>query len=245
MKREEKVSEADKNVTALKTVNILGVGVVSSNKEQVINILSREINKRDLTRPFFVVTVNPEFVMEAQRDGEFKRILNKADLALPDGAGLKLASREMTEIIPGRKVVEELLNKKIKVFYLGGEYGVAKVMAQKFGGEWDEGEKNIKAGDKETQRIVSKINKYQPDLLLVAYGAPWQEKWIWRHSEEIKAKVVIGVGGTFDSLAGRVKLPPKWVEKMGWEWLWRLKQEPWRWRRQLNLIKFVWRVLVK
>ena len=73
---------------------------------------------------------------------------------------------------------------------------------------------------------MSKINKYQPDLLLVAYGAPWQEKWIWRHSEEIKAKVVIGVGGTFDSLAGRVKLPPKWVEKMGWEWLWRLKQEP-------------------
>ena len=129
MKREEKVSEADKNVTALKTVNILGVGVVSSNKEQVINILSREINKRDLTRPFFVVTVNPEFVMEAQRDGEFKRILNKADLALPDGVGLKLASREMTEIIPGRKVVEELLNKKIKVFYLGGEFGVAKVMA--------------------------------------------------------------------------------------------------------------------
>jgi len=245
MKREEKVSEADKNVTALKTVNILGVGVVSSNKEQVINILSREINKRDLTRPFFVVTVNPEFVMEAQRDGEFKRILNKADLALPDGVGLKLASREMTEIIPGRKVVEELLNKKIKVFYLGGENGVAKVMAQKFGGEWDEGENNIKAGDKETQRIVSKINKYQPDLLLVAYGAPWQEKWIWRHREEIKAKVVIGVGGTFDSMAGRVKLPPKWVEKMGWEWLWRLKQEPWRWRRQLNLIKFVWRVLVK
>src|SRR3989338_6970300 len=198
MKREEKVSEADKNVTALKTVNILGVGVVSSNKEQVINILSREINKRDLTRPFFVVTVNPEFVMEAQRDGEFKRILNQADLALPDGVGLKLASREMTEIIPGRKVVEELLNKKIKVFYLGGEY-----------------------------------------------GGRWKKKWIWRNSEEIKGKVVMGVGGTFDSLAGRVKLPPKWVEKMGWEWLWRLKQEPWRWRRQLNLIKFVWRVLVK
>src|SRR3989344_6340498 len=133
-----------------------------------------------------------------------------------------MASREMTEIIPGRKVVEEMLNKKIKVFYLGGENGVAKVMAQKFGGEWDEGENNIKAGDKETQRIVSKINKYQPDLLLVAYGAPWQEKWIWRHREEIKAKVVIGVGGTFDSMAGGGRLTPKWGGKMGWGGVWRV-----------------------
>lgn len=221
-----------KQKNGAKTVDILGVRVASSHMDEVLGILQKKMTQKTYDRPFFVVTVNPEFLVQAGEDKEFKKILNEADLAIADGAGLKLAG--VKEIIPGRKLVEELLGLKLKIFYLGGRNGVSEFMAKKYGGEFAEGERN-----EENLEIIKKINEYRPDLLLVAYGAPWQEKWIYRHLEEIKAKVVTGVGGAFDYLVGRSKIPPDWVNRAGLEWLWRLVHEPWRWKRQLRLVKFV------
>ena len=210
-------------------VNILGVGVNSTTVQEVL----AKIDKDKL----FIVTVNPEFVMMAQDDSEFKDILNNADLAIADGVGLKLAG--IKNIIPGRKLVEEIVKlKKYKIFYLGGQNGVAKEMAKKYGGEWDSGHSDIKnqiANSKINEKIINKINKYKPDILLVAYGAPWQEKWLAANFYRLNARVLIGVGGTFDYLAGRKSLPPAWFH----EWLWRLIREPWRWKRKLSLVKFV------
>ncbi|MBI2587653.1 WecB/TagA/CpsF family glycosyltransferase [Candidatus Amesbacteria bacterium] len=227
-----------------KRVDILGVMVASSPMSEVLKRIRFKIQESRFNspvfRPFFVVTVNPEFVVMSQEDEEFKRILNKADLAIPDGAGLKLAGAKYA--VPGRVVVEALLKSKPRAFYLGGRDGVAKKMADKYGGKGDEGHENIKyqiSNIKSNSKIIKKINQFKPDLLLVAYGAPWQEKWIYRHLPEIKAKVVMGVGGTFDYLVGKSKVPPDWVTEVGWEWLWRLVYEPWRWRRQLRLVKFV------
>ena len=115
-------------------------------------------------------------------------------------------------------------------------------MAKKYDGAYDNGEVDIKNPQRNNE-VVAKINKFKPDILLVAYGAPWQEKWISANLGELKAKVVMGVGGTFDYLTGRAKLPPRWMEKLGLEWLWRLILEPWRWRRQVNLVRFAWRVI--
>lgn len=231
-----KMSEAKFESASLNKANILGVKVAVTQWEEVIKIIS---SKRSFSRPFFVVTVNPEFIMQAQEDEEFRLILNAADLAIPDGNGLKLAIKEL-EVIPGRKIVQELVgNKAYKIFYLGGRNRAAKEMAEKYGGEWDEGEKSIRAGEYESERILAKINTYKPDILLVAYGAPWQEKWIYNNLDKLQSKVVMGVGGTFDALTGRLKLPPRWMEKAGLEWLWRLIQEPKRWKRQLKLVKFV------
>ena len=91
---------------------------------------------------------------------------------------------------------------------------------------------------------MAKVNKYKPDILLVAYGAPWQEKWLWTNRHRLKAKVGIGVGGAFDYLTGHAAVPSEWINKLGLEWLWRLVHEPWRWRRQLSLIRFGWKVLI-
>ena len=226
-----------KQKNGAKTVDILGVRVASSPMNEVLRVLMSKMDEKTYDKPFFIVTVNQEFVIQAQEDGEFKKILNSADLAIADGVGLKLAG--IKEVIPGRKLVEELLRWKLRVFYLGGRNGVAESMAGKYGGEFAEGER-----DEENLEIVKKINVYKPDLLLVAYGAPWQEKWIYRHLGEIKAKVVMGVGGAFDYLTGRVKVPPDWINGIGLEWLWRLAHEPWRWRRQLRLLKFVWLVAI-
>lgn len=217
-------------------VNVLGVGVSSTSMSGVLEKIDGFLAKNDKMK--LIVTVNPEFVMMAQDDPEFKKILNAADLAIADGIGLKLAG--VKEIAPGRMVVEQLLQKGYKVFYLGSR--VAGEMAEMFGGQYDDGHENIKLQMSNSQindKIIKKINQYKPDILFVAYGAPWQEKWLFANSYRLKVKIGMGVGGAFDFLTGRVALPPEWVNKMGLEWLGRLFHEPWRWRRQLNLVRFV------
>ena len=232
------IGEAKMNDTQVKQshnkVKVLGVGVASTELVEVLTKVDEFVRKNHKLK--LIVTVNPEFVMLAQEDEEFKKILNGADLAIADGVGLKLAG--VRNIVPGRRIGEALLQKGYKVFYLGSR--VASEMAKKYGGAYDDGEKSIRAGERESKRIVAKINKYKPDILLVAYGAPWQEKWLWANRSKIKAKVGMGVGGAFDYLTGRVKLPPEWINKIGLEWLWRLVHERWRWRRQLRLLRFVW-----
>ncbi len=227
--------------------NIFGVNVLSIPMEEVLKVLNERVAKKAYNKPLFVTTVNVEFVMLAQEDTDFKRILNTSDLAIADGFGLRL--KGVGHVVAGRKLVEALVTSKMKVFYLGGRKGVAKKMALKYGGEFDEGSSDIKSEILNSKdqintntQIINKINMYKPDVLLVAYGAPWQEKWIARNLDKLKAQVVMGVGGSFDYLTGKVPVPPDWVNKMGFEWLWRLVREPWRWRRQLNLIKFAWKV---
>lgn len=231
------------------TIDILGINVSSNQISQVLTLLENKMNKELYDRPFFVVTVNPEFIMLAQEDQEFKWILNSADLAIPDGVGLRLAG--IKKIIPGRVLVEKLLKMNLRTFYLGGRNGVSEAMAKKYGGEYDSGAIDIKSQisnpkiqTNSNDQILKKINEYRPDLLLVAYGAPWQEKWLFANRSSLRAKVVMGVGGTFDYLTGRTKLPPEWISKVGLEWLWRLIHEPWRWKRQVNLVRFGWKILM-
>ncbi len=220
-------------------VNVLGVGVSSTSMLGVLKKIDEWVKQNLPTgrQVKLIVTVNPEFVMLAQDDPEFKKILNAADLEIADGIGLKLAG--IKEIVPGRMVAEKIIN-KYKVFYLGSR--VAAEMTKKFGGQYDDGEADIK-NPVRNEEILAKINKFKPDILLVAYGAPWQEKWLFANRDSLRVKVGMGVGGAFDYLTGHASIPPEWMSKMGLEWLWRLVHEPWRWRRQLSLIRFVFAIL--
>lgn len=222
--------------------DILGVRVTSSRTSEVLSKIEEKVGQKASDRPFWITTINPEIVMKAVDDGEYKEILNNADLAIPDGVGLKLGG--VREIIPGRRIVEELCkNHNYRIFFLGGKSGVSRLMADKYGGKSDPGEQDIKSQTRKSE-ILEKINEYKPDILFVAYGAPWQEKWIYENLNKLKCKAVMGVGGSFDYLTGLAKLPPVWMSNLGLEWLWRLVQEPWRWRRQLNLIRFAFRVII-
>lgn len=219
-------------------VYILGVGVAITSMTQVLNKID-QICRSSFRKPFLIVTVNQEFVMLAQADPLFDKILNNADLTIPDGVGLRLAG--INTIVPGRKLVSSLITKSYRIYYLGGQDNVTKDMAAKYGGKSDPGEPDINNPHRNDE-ILANISAYRPDILLVAYGAPAQEKWLWVNRDKIKAKVVMGVGGTFDYLTGRAKVPPDWINQFGLEWLWRLVHEPWRWRRQLNLMRFMWQV---
>ncbi len=221
-------------------VKVLGVGVSSTSMNGVLTKIDEWVgqNLPAGRQVRLIVTINPEFVMMAQDDPEFKKILNGADLAIADGVGLKLAG--VKQVVPGRKVVEAIVRKH-RTFCLGSR--VASEMAKKFGGGYDDGEIDIKKPLRNDE-IVAKINKFMPDVLLVAYGAPWQEKWLFANRYKLNAKVGMGVGGAFDYLTGHTPTPPELISKMGLEWLWRLVHEPWRWRRQLALLKYLYKLAV-
>lgn len=210
---------------------VLGVEIASIEMNEVLE----KIEKQPQGKPFWIVTANPEILLLAQEDPSYKEILKQADLVIADGVGLKLVHPELKRL-RGRELVVGMIEKGLKIFYLGGQDGVAQMMADKFGGQADSGEIDIN-NPQRNEEILRKINNYKPDLLLVAYGAPAQERWIYNNRSQIDSKAIMGVGGTFDYLTGKRPLPPRLIANFGLEWLWRLATQPWRWKR-------IWRAVV-
>ncbi|MEA3354991.1 MAG: WecB/TagA/CpsF family glycosyltransferase, partial [Patescibacteria group bacterium] len=204
-------------------------------------------------------------VMKAQKDMEFRDILNKADLKIPDGVGLIWAINKTfhpgmeckykCERVAGVDVMLGLcklaVEKKWRVYFLGGEKLVAKKAAEKLRNKYlglkikgSMGlEKIDKATKQENTKMINKINKYKPDLLFVGFGHGKQEKWIVKNLAKLQIKVAMGVGGSFNYLVKPWLRAPKLVQKIGLEWLWRLVLQPWRIKRQIELVKFVGLVL--
>lgn len=141
--------------------------------------------------------------------------------------------------------------RKWSVFLLGGKNKVAEKAASNLAetcklrtiGHFSGAQNIKKQTNEELKEAIERINKFQPQLLFVAYGAPEQEKWIADNLYQLKVKVAMGVGGAFDYLAGKTKRAPMRIRKMGLEWLWRLLNQPWRFRRQLALLKFIYLVI--
>jgi N-acetylglucosaminyldiphosphoundecaprenol N-acetyl-beta-D-mannosaminyltransferase len=208
-------------------------------------------------RPHQLVTVNPEFVIAAQHDAEFQRILNAAALALPDGIGLLMAARflgttPLPERVPGSDLVTRLAElshqKGYRLYFLGAREGVAEKAAAALKARYP----NLQVvgcyagspGLDENEAIAQRILSARPDILLVAYGAPRQDKWIARNLDRLDVPVCMGVGGSFDFIAGVAARAPLWVQRLNLEWLHRLLMQPWRWRRIWNAVpRFSWLVL--
>ncbi|NQV00865.1 MAG: WecB/TagA/CpsF family glycosyltransferase [Parcubacteria group bacterium] len=201
----------------------------------------------------YIVTPNPEFLVKAQEDKEFKKILNKADLAVPDGIGLVFASwflgEPIKERITGVDLMEEICKKaaqeKWQVFLLGAEEGVAKKAAENLRRKYE----GLQVVDIRTVLEMTSFcirTSFQGlSLLFVALGMPKQEKWIVHNLKKMPSvKLAIGIGGAFDFIAGRIKRAPKFIRSIGMEWLWRLILQPWRIRRIFKaVIKFPLSVL--
>lgn len=207
---------------------------------QIDNVLLSEaldLAKRWLDEDVFhqVVTPGPEFLLEATVDPKFKAILNRADLSLPDGMGLYLASKFIGQPLRGRVTgVDFILGlmslaavRNCRVFLYGGQPGVAnqaaQVLIQRYPGLAVVGVESGWRGPWQKlhdRRVVEKIHLARPDILLVALGAPKQEIWVDHHRQALHhVKISIGVGRTFDYLAGRVKRAPAAMRRLGLEWL--------------------------
>jgi N-acetylglucosaminyldiphosphoundecaprenol N-acetyl-beta-D-mannosaminyltransferase len=204
-----------------------------------------------------VITLNPEFIMTAQRDETFRAIIERADLVLPDGIGViwasRLHGRPLGERVTGVDTVRALARfaaqRHLRPFLLGAAPGVAETAARILQAENPgleiAGAYAGSPGVDEEDAIVSLIQAARPDLLFVAYGAPKQDLWIARNRERLRVPVSMGVGGTFDFITGKAQRAPHWMQRAGIEWLHRLIQEPWRWRRMLALPRFALGVLAE
>ncbi|PIY71687.1 glycosyltransferase [Candidatus Roizmanbacteria bacterium CG_4_10_14_0_8_um_filter_33_9] len=193
-------------------------------------------------KKYKIFTPNPEIVVLGQKDGPFEKIINSADLALPDGSGLvwasKLLGTPLKERIAGVDFVQRLCGiceqEGFTIGLIGGRVGVAVKTAEclqkmcpklkiTLVESWDP---EISA-DKISE-LHTKI-----DLLFVAYGQGKQEKWIAENLPKIPVKVAMGVGGAFDYISGTVPRAPKFMRDYGFEWLFRLVVQPWRIKRQV------------
>ncbi len=203
----------------------------------------------------FICTPNPEIVMEAQADKELMGILKEADLVIPDGIGVVWASKysetRLTERVAGydltQNLMRELADTEETFYFFGGAPGVAAAAARKMKKQYPNlkivGGHNGYFDEKEEKKIIRNIKSLSPSILLVGLGAPKQEKWIYENLRLTGAKIAIGVGGSFDVMAGNVKRAPKLFQKLGLEWFYRLITQPTRWKRMLRLPKFVLTVL--
>jgi N-acetylglucosaminyldiphosphoundecaprenol N-acetyl-beta-D-mannosaminyltransferase len=219
-------------------IAILGVPFDNITTVDTIRMVEQMVQSR---RPHYLATANVDFLVQAARDVELRRILFDAHLVLCDGTPLVWASRllgnPLPERVAGSDVVPLLLKtaaeKGYRPFFLGASPDSVEKAVQKtqqlfpniqFAGHYSPPFNKLLEMDHEEirQRIVSA----QPDLLFVGFGCPKQEKWINMHYRSLGVPVSVGVGGTIDFLAGKLARAPLWMQKTGTEWIFRLAQEP-------------------
>ncbi len=205
--------------------------------------------------PLQVVTINAEMAMQGLADPELGDILRRSGLVLPDGSGVVWAVRRQGRPVAKLAGVDFLGHvarwcaENGKSLYLfGAAEGVADAAAAKlqerYPGLAIAGTRSGFFTPDEEPALLDGIRAAQPDVLLVALGVPRQEKWIARHQQALGIPVAMGVGGSFDVLADRVKRAPAGFQRLHLEWLYRLIQEPWRWKRMgSTLPRFAWLVM--
>lgn len=235
-------------------ISILGVPIDRVTREQAGEITEKLIRESNKSCKM-IFAPNVEFIMTAQKDKEFYKILKESSLSTPDSIGViigaKLQKKSFPERIPGqsyfRKVIELSNEKGYTIYLLGGEPGIPEQVKENllkiFPNVNIVGTHHGYFDESEEKEIIQEINKLQPNVLFVALGAPKQEKWIAKHRKELKVDIATGQGGTYDYEAGKIKRAPKIVQKCGMEWLWRLCMQPKRIVRQVVLPMYLIKVI--
>jgi N-acetylglucosaminyldiphosphoundecaprenol N-acetyl-beta-D-mannosaminyltransferase len=246
------IKTTDKNVEAgefgMDRINIHGVNISNITMREAVEKIQEWINGDSIHA---VYTPNSEIIMQAQRDPELKSILNNAGLLIPDGAGVVLASKilktPLKSKVSGIDLVKNLFEtfsgKNVGFYILGGRPGVAEIAAvnimEKYGKVKIKGYHNGYFSPEEEDHVIDLINQSGTDILIVGLGAPKQEFWIHRNMYRLSCKVCIGVGGSIDIFAGKASLAPEIIRKLGFEWLYRLIREPKRYKRMMDLPRFI------
>ena len=227
-------------------VDILGVHVDSLTMKEAVKRIRTFIEER---KPVLIATANAEMLMRTTYDHELKTILNDAALVVPDGAGTVWAAHHLGHLMPervaGYDLAQELMHDRL--FFFGAAPGVAekaKTKAEKlYPGIKIVGVRNGFFSADDEPEILREIKEASPDILLAALGVPKQEKWLASHLSELAVPVSMGVGGTFDVMAGIMKRAPRWMQKAKLEWLFRGALQPKRAGRLMALPRFVFKVM--
>lgn len=208
---------------------------------------------------YHIVSINPEIAVIAHKNPLFRKVVNTAQSQIIDGVGIVIAGQILRLNLPSRltgvdlmqEVVSMAADRRLTVMLIGGRGNLADRLADCYNRQYPgakfigmEGIKNIvRPTKKEEDRVFSIVSATKPRILLVAFGSPYQELWLWRNRHKLTGIVCIGVGGAFDYISGRITRAPAFMRKLGLEWLYRLIRQPWRLKRQLRIIEFIYLIL--
>lgn len=209
-------------------MHIFGIKIDQLNKNEVTKKIEEFLNDG---RQHYIVTPNPEILLRAGQEEEFFYILNKADLSVPDGIGLKFASWIMfknLKIYPGADLTKDILKiaseKELVVAVVNWKNGLstANDILKKMQGE----KRKTQVFDVDyelSENEINKINEFKPEIIFCTFGAPYQEKFIYHNLPKLPTvKLALGVGASFDYISGKAKRAPWILRKAGLEWFWRL-----------------------
>lgn len=232
-------------------MEILGVRIDKVNMDEATKIAEKYLREDKL---HMVFTPNPEMIVNANQDEEFKTILNSSSLNIPDGNGIVWASKKMKdpleERVAGFDFIHRLFelgkDKNINFYFLGSKPGVAEKAKENLKNIYEYinvvGTQDGYFKEADEEKIVDDINQKQTDILLVALGSPKQEKFIYKYKDRLNCKIAIGVGGCFDVISGEVKRAPNIFIKMKLEWLYRGLSDFKRMKRLIAIPKFMLKV---
>lgn len=245
---QSKVSSAN----AIPKVRIYGVPISKMSMDQTVAYLTNVIEQR---QPHQVITANPIMVMAAQDDPAYLSMMQRAELIVPDGTGVvwaaKYVGEPVVERVPGYDLIHELMkvgeSRSWKVYLLGASNEVIQAAAEKLRTAYPSvklvGIRDGYFKDEQDAEVIQDIVDAAPDILLVGRSAANQEPWIGKYKKQIGVPVMMGVGGSFDVLSGKLKRAPVLFQKLRLEWFYRLMQEPWRYKRMLLLPQFALKVM--
>lgn len=234
-----------------KIVEILGVRFANTTRKQLISTLDQHLQ---LNEKQFIVTANPEIVMKANQDQQYMAALKQANYITADGIGVVKAAQMLKTPLPERvagfEVMLDLLklanDKAYKVYFLGASEETLQKTVENVQRDY----KNINIVgsqhgffDWEDKQIAERVVAAEPDFVFVALGAPRQEQWITQNLASFDKGIFIGVGGSFDVLAGTVKRAPVIWQKLNLEWLYRIVKQPSRLKRSLAIPQFMLKIL--
>lgn len=232
-------------------VNLLGIKLIPANRVNVLEQIKKYI--RNPRGSLNIISLNPENLVIAHENSEFKQVIETSQIQITDGVGVVLAGKLLglkLERFTGVDLMSELIKLadelSLRVLLIGGRSNLALQIAKCYSQTYPQakfkgisGIKNIKNPVKsEEDEIFSIVTAFKPHFIFAAFGSPDQELWLDRHKSKFTGIVCMGVGGGFDFAGGIIPRAPKIFRSVGLEWLFRLIIEPWRWRRQLRLVKF-------
>ncbi len=222
---------------------LFGVDIDAIRMPQAVSRLMDWIHTDETPSHHYVVTPNVDHTVMLQEDQSFRAAYDEADLILADGMPVVLASRLLRKPLPERVTGADLVpalfeaateERPVTAYLLGAMPGVAETAAEKIEQKWASvrivGTYSPPFGfendDEENAAILERIREAKPDVLVVGLGAPKQELWVHKHREQITAKISLCVGATIDFLAGNTPRAPRWMQRVGMEWMFRVLSEP-------------------
>lgn len=223
---------------ALETLQILEVNIAITPEDKLLEKIDFSLKKNV---QLCVFTPNPEILVKAKKDSDYKDILNFADVNIPDGVGISFAAKflygKKLKRIRGREFFLRLLDYADKngsrVFFAGASEEVNLKAVKKASKVYSRAKFE---GTSDIKNSLEKINKFNPHMLFVALGAPKQEKFIYENFKNLDARVMMAVGGSLDFFVGKQHIAPTWISRGGLEWLWRLCFDPGRIKRIFNAV---------